>query len=87
MGYTVSSRPAWDAPEKRDREKGKKKGREVRKEGKQSPCPCQKLTESQVYSFKVTRSTVGMLHHLRGWHTSYNNPNAQTEEKKIKRLL
>lgn len=85
MGYTVNSRPTWDAPEKRDREKGKKKGREVRKEEKQSPC--QKLTESQVYSFKVTRSTVGTLHHLRGWHTIYNNPNAQTEEKKIKRLL
>lgn len=31
MGYTVSSRPAWDALEKRD--KGKKKGREGGKEG------------------------------------------------------
>lgn len=36
MGYTVSSRPAWDALEKRDREKGKKKGREGGKEGEKA---------------------------------------------------
>lgn len=67
--------------ERKERRKG---GREARKEEKQSPCPCQKLTESQVYSFKVTRSTVGTLHHLRGRRTIYNNPNAQTEEKTLK---
>lgn len=30
MGYTVSSRPAWDAPEKRDRKERRKGGRKSR---------------------------------------------------------
>lgn len=34
MGYTVSSKPAWDALEKRDREKERKKGREGGRESR-----------------------------------------------------